>query len=178
MMNQPAEIIDYDPSYVAQTAQAYLDVFTSPPWNETLSLNDALSQLEADAEREGFAGLLIRAGNDIAGFSWWFDISGRDLYDRWQPRFVPKENVPYLEGKGSFLMEFGVVSGLRHHGLGNRMLQTTLNLIEPSHDWIALNTSNIAHAGLALLMSHAFEDLGLKGIQVPSRICLLKTIRR
>jgi hypothetical protein len=177
-MNQAAEIIDYDPAYSAQTAQAYLEVFTSPPWNETLSLNDALAQLEADSEREGFGGLIIRTGQEVGGFSWWFDISGQELYDRWHPRFEPKDDVPFLEGRGSFLIEFGIMSKLRHHGLGQRLLQGTLAQLEPSHDWIALNTSNTAHAGLALLKSYAFEDLGLTGIQVPSRICLLKTVRR
>src|SRR5690349_10085060 len=126
-MNQAAEIISFDPAYAAQTAQAYLEVFTSPPWNETLSLNNALAQLEADSEREGFGGLIIRTGEEVGGFSWWFDISGQALYDRWHPRFEPKDSVPFLEGKGSFLIEFGVLAGLRHHGLGNRLLQATLS---------------------------------------------------
>lgn len=177
-MNQAAEIISYDQAYAEATAQAYLNVFTSPPWNETLSLSDARAQLDADSERDGFGGLLIRTGETVGGFSWWFDISGQELYDRWQPRFAPKENVPFLDGKGVFLIEFGILSTLRHHGLGNRLLQATLSETEPAHDWIALNTSNNAHAGLALLKSYAFEDIGLKGVQVPTRICLMKMIRR
>ncbi|HLY25974.1 MAG TPA: hypothetical protein VKQ72_06520 [Aggregatilineales bacterium] len=173
-MNRVTELIPYNPAYASQTVQAYLEVFTAPPWNEALSLNDALSQLETDAQREGFGGILARTGQEIGGFSWWFDISGPELNDRWRLRFAPKEKVPHLEGRGVFLMEFGILPTLRHHGLGKKILDATLEQIEPNHDWIALNTSNIAHAGLALLKSRAFEDLGLKGIQVPTRICLVK----
>src|SRR5258708_33777884 len=177
-MNRTVDFIEYDPQYASQTAQAYLEVFTAPPWNETLSLNDALSQLETDAERPGFGAILVRSGDDIGGFAWWFDMTGRELNDRWRRRFGPKEQVPLLEGRGTFLMEFGVLPALRHHCVGNRMLRTAISQIEPTHDWIALNTSTTAHAGLALLKSNAFEDLGLVGLQDSKRLCLLKTIER
>ena len=173
-MNRAVELIPYDAAYESQTAQAYLEVFTTNPWNETLSLNDARQQLQADSERKGFGGLLFRSGDRVIGFSWWFDITGRELGDRWRPRFAPKEKVPAPEGAGVYLIEFGVLPSMRNHGLGHRLLTGTLEQIEPTHDWIALNTHKFAHAGLALLKSYAFEDLGLSGIQVPSRICLMK----
>jgi ribosomal protein S18 acetylase RimI-like enzyme len=173
-MNRIAEFVAYDPRYASQTAQAYLEVFTASPWNETLSLNDALSQLETDAERPGFGGTLIRSAEAVAGFAWWFDVTGRELNDRWRRRFGPKESVPLLEGKGAFLMEFGVLAALRKRGLGRRLLETTLSQIEPTHDWIVLDTSTTALAGLALLKSAAFAKLDLVGIQDPRRICLLR----
>jgi ribosomal protein S18 acetylase RimI-like enzyme len=174
------ELIPYDPAYVLHTAQAFVDVFTMSPWSEAISLNDVRTQLESDYRRVGFGGLLLHSTleDSVAGFSWWFDSSGQELYDRWRPRFVPKEKVPKPEGRGVYLIEFGVTPMLQHHGLGQRLLKATLAEIEPTHDWIAVDTHRFAHAGLALLKSNAFEELGLSGSQVPTRVCLMKTIRR
>jgi GNAT superfamily N-acetyltransferase len=172
------ELIPYDREYEYQTASAFLEVFTIAPFSETLSLNNAQSQLAADSQRDGFGGILVRYGEDIVGFSWWFDISGAELHDTWRPRFEPKDQVPRPEGHGVFLNEFGIRPVLRNHGLGHKLFHATMQQIEPTHDWIALNTHNFAHAGLALLQSHAFVDLGLHGTQVTSRICMLKEIRR
>src|SRR5579859_5992457 len=176
-MNNAIELIPYDSSYESQTAQAYLEVFTTGHISENLSLNDALAQVSADSQRDGFGGLLVKVQTTIAGFSWWFDISGSELNERWRARFAPRDNVPRPEGRGAFVIEFGVKSTLRGRGLGNRLLKATLAEIEPTHDWIALNTTKSAHAGLALLLSNGFVDLGLSGVQAPGRICLMKTIR-
>lgn len=177
MPNRP-ELVPYDPSLALPTAQAFLEVFTTPPLNEVLSLNDALSQLESDANRDGFGGILLQAEPTIVGFSWWYAMDGVELHDRWRPRFTPKEKVPQPEGHGVYLTEFGILPRYQHHGLGKRLFERTLSEIEPDHDWIALSTNTFAHAGLALLKSKGFEDLGLKGVQVPTRICLIKYIRR
>ncbi len=171
------ELVPYDPAYVLPTAQTFVDVFTTAPWSESVSLNDVRSQLESDICREGFGGLLLRSADSVAGFSWWFDIRGEELNDRWRRRFGPKEKVPTPEGRGVYLIEFGVAPMLQHHGLGQRLLNATLDKIEPNHDWIALDTHKFAHAGLALLKSQAFEELELIGLQVPSRICLMKFLR-
>jgi GNAT superfamily N-acetyltransferase len=178
-MRNRIEVIPYDSAYALRTAQAYLEVFSAPPWNEALSLNDVLSQLESDMARKGACGVLMRStfADNIVAFSWWFDITGQELHERWRPRFMPKENVPQPEGRGVYLMEFGVVPTMQHHGLGQRLLKATLADIEPQHDWIALNTHRFAHAGLALLKSTAFEELDLTGAQIPTRICLMKYIR-
>ena len=117
-MNSAIELVPYESIYAAQTAQAFLQVFTAAPWNETLTLNDILSQLEVDYSRPGFGGLLVRSGQNVAGFSWWFELTGRELNDKWRPRFTPKEKVPTPEGGGVFLNEFGIVPSMRHHGLG------------------------------------------------------------
>jgi GNAT superfamily N-acetyltransferase len=177
-MNRAVELIAYDPAYEYQTAQAFLEVFTASPYSESLTLNDAVSQIQADSERDGFGGVLIVSGDSVIGFSWWFDISGAELNDRWRSRFAPKELIPRPEGHGALLNEFGVLASARNRGLGHRLLQATLEQIEPTHDWIAMNARMFAHAGLALLKSYAFEDLGVTGIQVPTRICLIKTINR
>ncbi len=172
------ELIPYDPAYTLHTAQAFVEIFTTAPWNESVSLNDVRAQLESDYCRDGFGGFLLRSSDTVAGFSWWFDISGAELNDRWRRRFGPKEKVPSPEGRGVYLIEFGVAPMMQHHGLGQRLLKATLAEIEPNHDWIALDTHKFAHAGLALLKSQAFEELDLTGLQVPTRICLMKTIRR
>ena len=57
-------------------------------------------------------------------------------------------------------------------------LKATLEAIEPNHDWIALNTNKAAHAGLALLLSNGFMDLGLTGVQSTNRICMMKTMQQ
>jgi GNAT superfamily N-acetyltransferase len=179
-MSSRIETIPYDHTLALKTAQAFLEVFTTPPWHEAVSLNEAMSQVESDSQRQGFGGILLREKqlDNIIGFSWWFDISGFELHDWWRPRYSPKENVPQPEGRGVYLNEFGVIPAYQHKGLGLRMFQATLKQIEPDHDWIALSTQKYAHAGLALLKSQAFEDLGLVGVQVPTRICLMKYIRR
>lgn len=180
-MRSPVELIPYDPAYLQQAAQTFLEVFSTAPFNETLSLNDVLTQLDSDYGRPGFGGLLVYAenafANPIVGFSWWFDISGEELRDRWQPRFKPSENIPTPRGRGCYLTEFALLPTLRHHGLGHRLLRESLDAIEPNHDWIALQTQKFAHAALAILKSHAFEDLNLTGIQVPTRMCMIKSIR-
>src|SRR3954452_4518820 len=94
------ELIPYEPIYASPTAQAFLQVFTAPPWNETVTLNDVLAQLDADSGRPGFGGLLLKSGKSVVGFSWWFEISGRELNDIWRPRFTPKEKVPQPGGCG------------------------------------------------------------------------------
>jgi GNAT superfamily N-acetyltransferase len=177
-MRSRIELIPYDPTYTLDTAQAFVEVFTTTPWNEPVSLNDVRAQLDSDNSRAGFGGFLLRSAESVVGFSWWFDISGRELHERWRPRFTPKENVPTPEGRGVYLIEFGVTPMMQHHGLGQRLLNATLAEIEPNHDWVALDTHNFAHAGLALLKSRAFEQLELRGVQVPSRICLMKYIWR
>ena len=181
-MRSQVELIPYDPSYVQQAAQTFLEVFTTAPFNETLSLNDVLAQLESDYEREGFGGVLVYSenafANPVVGFSWWFDISGEELRDRWQPRFKPSENIPAPRGRGTYLTEFGLLPTMRFHGLGHRLLQTSLEAIEPNHDWIAVQTQKFAHSALAILKSHAFEELNLTGIQVPTRMCMMKYIWR
>ncbi len=177
MLNRP-EFITYDSAYDFQIAQAFLEVFTTPPVNEVLSLNEALTQLQSDSQHPGFGGLLVRIADEIVGFSWWFDISGQQLYERWSPRFAPKANIPQPAGRGAFLVEFGVVPRLQNRGLGCRLFKGSLEQIEPDHDWVAVSIHKFVHAGLALLKSEAFEELDLTGIQVPTRICLLKTIRR
>lgn len=173
----PVELVAYDPSYAHATAQAFLEIFTMPPWNETVSLNDLMYQLESDYCREGFGGLLFTSGKDVIGFSWWFALSGHELYERWRPRFQPREKIPTPEGRGTLLAEFGVVPAARHRGLGRRLVQTSLQQIEPDYDWIAVTSQKFAHPALALLKSAAFVDLELTGIQVPTRICLFKYIR-
>src|SRR5262245_14266503 len=177
-MSSRIELIPYDPAYALDTAQTFVDVFSTSPWNELVSLNDVRTQLESDYCREGFGGFLLRSPDSVAGFSWWFDITGSELNDRWRRRFGPKENVPMPDGHGAFLIEFGIAPMMRHHGLGQRLLKATLTEIEPNHDWIALDTQKFAHAGLALLRSQAFETLDLSGLQVATRICLMKQIRR
>jgi GNAT superfamily N-acetyltransferase len=177
MMNRVAEFTSYDPAYEQETATAFLEVFTSAPYNEILSLNDCRTQINADSHRKGFDGILIRSDDQVVGFSWWFDITGYELYDRWRTRFTPKDRIPKPDGKGAFLMEFGILPTMRHHRLGKRLLEDTLAQIESNHDWIALSTHDFAHAGVALLMNNGFAELGIHGIQVPSRICLMKRIR-
>lgn len=176
MLSRP-EFISYDSAHDFQVAQAFLEVFTAPPINEVLSLNEALAQLQSDSRHPGFGGLLVRILDEIVGFSWWFDTSGQQLYERWLPRFAPQENIPRPAGRGVFLVEFGVVPRLQNRGLGCRLLKGSLERIEPNHDWVAVSIHNFIHAGLALLKSEAFEELDLTGIQVPTRMCLIKTIR-
>jgi GNAT superfamily N-acetyltransferase len=175
------EMIPFDNALVQETAQAYLSIFSAPPWSTTTSLTEVLTQLHTDQTRDGFGGYLVsveRYGlKEIGGFAWWYDISGEELHELWRPRFEPKNSIPQLEGRGVYLSEWGVVPSMQNKGLGGKILGAVLESVEPDHDWIAVNSHRHAHAALALLRSHAFELLELKGVQSPERICLLKTVR-
>jgi len=177
-MHSTIELISYEPAYIHETAQAYLEVFGVAPWNETYSYAEVVSQLQTDQDRPGFGGVLFRSPSEVFGFSWWYDTTGPELNDRWRPRFTPKEQVPTWDGQGCYLMQFGIKALYRHKGLGQRLLKASLAQIEPTHDWIALSTYDFAHAGLALLKSYGFEDLGLRGVQNKAALALVRTIER
>jgi GNAT superfamily N-acetyltransferase len=177
LMHNTVDLVTYEPSFIYDTAQAYLDIFSAAPWNETFSYNDVLFQLQTDQERPGFGGLLFKSPSEVSGFAWWYDVTGTELYDLWRPRFSPRESIPMIEGRISLLMDFGVRRSLRNKGLGQRLLKAALGQIEPTHDWVVLTTHDFAHAALALLRSNGFETLPLKGVQKPSQIALYKELQ-
>ncbi|HVO43112.1 MAG TPA: hypothetical protein VMT34_10830 [Aggregatilineales bacterium] len=175
-MHSTVDLIAYEPAHIYDTAQTFLDIFTADPWNETSSYSEIIAQLQTDQGRPGFGGLLLRSATAVGGFAWWYDISGPELFNLWRPRYAPREAIPMLAGRGALLMEFGIRRSLRNKGLGQRLLKASLGQIEPTHDWIALATQDFAHAALALLKSNGFESLGLKGVQRPTAIALLKVL--
>lgn len=70
-------------------------MLTTPPLHETVALNDVIAQLDADQGREGFGGLLaVDERQHVIGGMWWFELDGQALYERWKPRFAPREAIP------------------------------------------------------------------------------------
>lgn len=174
-MNKTIELIPYRPDYLAYAAQAVREMLTTPPLHETASLNDIISQLNADQDREGFGGLLaIDEREQVIGGMWWFSLDGQALYERWKPRFTPREAIPMLAGRGAYIANIGVIPSVRNRGLGKHMLSAALSTLEPDHAWIATVAYQSFAAGLAVLRSHGFEPLPLQSTQGYPKVALLK----
>lgn len=177
-MSVGVELVAYNSEYLLQAAQVVREILSAPPIDDATSLNDVVSQLQTDSTRDGFGGIIALVRGEAIGLVTWYDITGRELYDRWRPRFTPKERIPMPGGRGAMIAQIGVLPSVRGRGLGSRLLQAALTRIEPLHDWAAVNSHTIAHSALSMFNRNGFEVLPLTGIQSPERICLLKAIRQ
>ncbi|MCE7947641.1 MAG: GNAT family N-acetyltransferase [Chloroflexi bacterium CFX4] len=177
-MNKTIELIPYRADYLASVAQAVREMLTTPPLYETVSLNDVISQLNADQGREDFGGLLALDEREIvvAGM-WWFGLDGQALHERWKPRFMPREAVPTPNGYGIYIASIGVIPGVRNRGLGKYMLRAALSDLELLGNWIATTAYQSLPSSLAMLNAQGFERLPLQGTQGQSRVALLKYVR-
>ncbi|MCS6870090.1 MAG: GNAT family N-acetyltransferase [Anaerolineae bacterium] len=176
-MNRTVELIPYRPEYLAQAAQVIREMLTTPPLSETVSLNDIIAQLDADQKREEFGGLVaLDEHEQVLGGMWWFGLDGAALYERWKPRFAPREAIPVPNGRGVYIASIGVIPSVRNRGLGKYMLNAALSTLEPEHDWIATTAYQVLSAGLAVLRSQGFELLPLQSTQGQGKVALLKYV--
>lgn len=177
-MNRTIELMPYESHHLPSAAQLIHEVLSTPPMRETFSLTELLGQLRSDEARAGFAGLvaLDTALGEIIGGLWWFALDGKELYERWRPRYSPREAIPQPNGYGAFIPNFGVLPGARNKGLGAHLLNTALTQLEATFDWIAIHGFTSVPQSVAILKSHGFEQLPLVGIQVQDRVCLIKYV--
>ncbi|MFN7208875.1 MAG: GNAT family N-acetyltransferase [Aggregatilineales bacterium] len=176
-MNKTIELIPYRSEYRAEVAQAIREMLTTPPLHETVSLNDVIAQLDADQRREAFGGLLaVDERQHVIGGMWWFGLDGQGLYERWKPRFAPREAIPTPNGKGVYIANIGVIPSVRRRGLGKYLLGAALSELELEHDWIATVGYQSFAAGLAVLHGHGFTQLPLQSLQAQGRLALIKYI--
>jgi GNAT superfamily N-acetyltransferase len=176
-MNKTIELIPYRPDYLAYVAQAVREMLTTPPLHETVSLNDVIAQLDADQGREGFGGLLaLDEREQVIGGMWWFSLDGSALYERWKPRFTPREAIPVPAGRGVYIANMGMIPSARNRGLGKYMLSAALSALERDCDWLATIAYQAFSAGIAVLKSQGFVQLPLQSAQGQGRVALLKQI--
>ncbi|PJF42121.1 MAG: hypothetical protein CUN50_05310 [Candidatus Thermofonsia Clade 1 bacterium] len=177
-MNKTIELIPYRPEYLAQVAQAIREMLTTPPLYETVSLNDVISQLNADQGRESFGGLLaVDEREQVIGGMWWFGLDGLGLHERWKPRFTPREAIPMPNGRGIYIASMGMIPSVRNRGLGKYMLSAALSTLELESDWIATVAYRTHSASLAVLHSQGFVTLPLESTQGQSKVALIKHTR-
>lgn len=86
-MSVSYDILPYTPDLLHITGQIIQEIVTAPPLNEISALSDVLAKYQSDSTRDGFGGYLLKVNGKYAGASAWFDVSGRELNDRWRPRF-------------------------------------------------------------------------------------------
>jgi GNAT superfamily N-acetyltransferase len=170
------QLVAYRPEHLWLTAQAIREVITEPPF-DALSLPEVISELQSDQMRDGFGGLVATMRGAPVGLVMWHDLTGRELNDRWRPRFAPKDQVPTPQGNGALIGRIGVMPSVRGHGLGARLLAAALEQIEPTHEWVAMNAYKMGSGMPDMFSVAGFEVLPLVGVQSPNKICLLKTVR-
>ncbi len=176
-MNKTVELIPYRPEYLADAAQAIREMLTTPPLHETVALNDVISQLNADQGRESFGGLLaLDERQHVIGGMWWFALDGQALYERWKPRFTPRESIPVPSGRGIYIANIGLIPSVRNRGLGSYLLGTALDSLQPDCNWIATTAYQSWSAGLAMLYRHGFTQLPLQSLQGQGKVALIKQV--
>ncbi|MBE2193362.1 MAG: GNAT family N-acetyltransferase [Anaerolinea sp.] len=174
-MSVAFEIVPYSPELLHVTGQIIQEV--SSVLDSTLGLSDTLARFQSDASREGFGGLLVRVGERYVGASVWFDVTGRELNDRWRPRYTPREKVPSPAGSGVLLHVMGILPKWRGRGLGRALLEASLAQIEPTHDWIAMSLVSESPAAVSLFQNYGFEALPLVSSNRRS-LCVMKFTRQ
>ncbi|PJF30407.1 MAG: hypothetical protein CUN51_07740 [Candidatus Thermofonsia Clade 1 bacterium] len=176
-MNKTIELIPYRPEYLAEAAQVIREMLTTPPLHETIALNDVIAQLDADQSREAFGGLVaLDEREHVIGGMWWFGLDGQALYERWKPRFTPREAIPIPNGRGVYIANMGIIPSVRNRGLGKYMLRAALNTLEAEYNWIATIAYQAYAASLAVLRGQGFEQLPLQSTQGQGRVALIKYI--
>lgn len=177
MQSTALQFVPYQDEYLTVAAQAIREILTTPPLDETLSLSDIVSQLQSDAGRSGFNGLMILHDEVIVGGAWWFAMTGSDLQERWRPRFIPKEDVPNPPGIGAYIPNIGVAPSVRSRGIGAKLLKLTLDAINPDYEWVATASYAAIPAAQAMLHTQGFTTLPLTSTQSTRRVAMLKPLR-
>jgi len=177
MQKTAIQIFPYTSADLSEAAQAIREILTTPPLDETASLSDIISQLQADTDRAGFNGVVVRHGPLLVGGAWWYAMTGPELQARWWPRFTPRDQVPNPAGVGVYLANIGVVPSARHRGLGAGLVRSVLAQIAPLYDWAATLTYAALPSASAMLQAHGFAVLPLTSTQMTVRVAHFKPLR-
>lgn len=176
MQKTAIQIFPYTAADLSEAAQTIREIITTPPLDETASLSDIISQLQADTGRAGFTGVVVRHGPLLVGGAWWYAMTGADLQERWWPRFTPREEVPNPAGTGVYIANMGVIPSVRSRGIGAGLVRNVLAEIEPLYAWAATLTYAALPSASALLQAHGFTALPLTSTQSTARIAHFKLL--
>ncbi len=144
-------------------AGAYQDVFASPPYNERFYASEAMGFLDSYLRTPDHVTLLaVKGATRVVAFGIGVPATSRPDIVRELRGLVPLRSAFYLA-------ELGVQEAWRGRGLGRRLIERRLELIDAQRFSLAmLRTSATRHAGYRMYLELGFEDMGVY-MEVPSR---------
>lgn len=95
---------DIAPDHLASCARLYVEVFNSPPWDETWTVPIALTRLQEIAGTPGYLGLGLHCGPDLVGFVLGYCES-------------------FLDGQHFYIKEMCVRADRQRQGLGTALME-------------------------------------------------------
>jgi ribosomal protein S18 acetylase RimI-like enzyme len=116
------------PELLAAAADAYLDVFSQPPYGETEPDREAfVDRVRRYAERDGFRLVLATDGDTVTGFALAVIAHSGDWYrDRVAEQLEPAEIAEWLGESCLELVHLGVRPAYARRGIGRRVHDATL----------------------------------------------------
>lgn len=158
-IQRPEQAVAWRASFVG----AYQTIFSEPPYNERFYPNEAQGVLQRSLQTPGNITLLaIRGRSSVVGFGFAVPLASRPSVAQHMHGLLPVEHTFYLA-------ELGVLSTYRGHGLGNRLIQERLAMIDRERfSHVVLRTSATRHAAFDLYANLGFEDIGVY-MEVSSR---------
>jgi ribosomal protein S18 acetylase RimI-like enzyme len=149
--------------YRASFAGAYQDIFSEPPYNERFFPEEANAVLQQHLmHRENIVIMAISGRAKVVGFGISVPVDTRADISRELRGLLPTRHTYYLA-------EMGVLSSYRGTGLGSKLVQWRMDLINHrrfSH--VVLRTSAVRNASYEMYLRRGFDDMGVY-MEVSSR---------
>lgn len=144
-------------------AGAYQDVFASPPYNERFYTSEAMGFLDSYLRTpDNITLLAVKGATRVVAFGIGVPAARRPDIVRELRGLVPLRSAFYLA-------ELGVQEAWRGRGLGRRLIELRLELIDTQRFSLAmLRTSATRNAGYRMYLELGFEDMGVY-MEVPAR---------
>ncbi|MCB9779747.1 MAG: GNAT family N-acetyltransferase [Alphaproteobacteria bacterium] len=147
----------------ASFAGAYQDIFAGAPYNERFYASEAMGFLDGFLRMPDHITLLaVKGRSRVVAFGIGVPVSARADIARELRGLVPVRHAFYLA-------ELGVQESWRGHGLGRRLVDLRLQLVDRQrYSHVLLRTSAIRNASYQMYMDMGFEDMGVY-MEVPAR---------
>jgi len=158
-VQRPQQVVAWRASFVG----AYQTIFSEPPYNERFYPSEAQGVLQRSLQTPGNITLFaVRGRASVVGFGFAVPLASRPAVARHMHGLLPVEHTFYLA-------ELGVLNSWRGHGLGGRLIEERLRLIDRDrYSHVVLRTSATRHAAYELYANQGFEDIGVY-MEVSSR---------
>ena len=99
------QILELSSSHISDCSALYADVFSSPPWNEPWSINEAEKRLRFLIESPGFLGFVSMNDKQLTGL-------------------LCATIEPFAGGNASYLRELCITPASRNHGVAGQLVET------------------------------------------------------
>jgi len=151
-VQRPQQVVAWRASFVG----AYQTIFSEPPYNERFYPSEAQGVLQQSLQTPGNITLFgIRGRASVVGFGFAVPLVSRPDVARHMHGLLPVERTFYLA-------ELGVLNTFRGHGLGRRLIEERLRLIDRDrYTHVVLRTSATRHTAFELYANQGFEDIGV-----------------